>query len=229
MRYGFSAIKEYMYMRKRFWQTGAICGILAGILFCAGLYAQVPPWPPKPSAPRSEAKKPRPKPQDWLAGAQKRLETLKDITPPDAENADFKKLLEHAADLINQAESSKNNQFQYGRRLMAARALMDAADRVLSALKTEGGRGENDLRRAGFILQGCYFRIRQADYFAGISGDKKSGQYVKLASSLYQQGRSAYDAKEYGRARLLGEASASVVFALECIAQAAIPVPHIYK
>jgi hypothetical protein len=80
---------------------------------------------------------------------------------------------------------------------------------------------EGDFRRAGFVLQGGYFRIRQANYFANISGDKKSGQDVRLAARLYQQGRSAYDAKEYGRARLLGDAAAAVVFALECMAQAA--------
>ena len=207
-----------------------ICGILAGILFSAGLYAQAPPWPPqKPPAKRAEAKKPWPKPQDWLAGAQKRLETMNGITPPDAVSADFKKLMESAADLIGKAKSTQGNQFQHGRRLLAANAMMDAADRVLLTVKTERNSDENDFRRAGFVLQGCYFRMRQADYFAGIIDDKKSDQYVKLASSLYQQGRSAYDAKEYGKARLLGDASTSVVFALECMAQAATPDPHIYK
>jgi len=227
-------------MQKRFLQTGAVkealinrrflCGILAGILFCAGLYAQALPWPPppKPPAPRQEAKKPWSK-QDWLAGAQKRLESLKGITSPDAENADFKSLLERAADLMEQAKSSKDNQFQYGRLLLAANAMMDAADRVLLAQKSGKGPDEIDSRAADFILRGCYFRVRQADYFAGISGDKKSNQYVRLASSLYQQGRSAYDAKEYGRARLLGDASTSVVFALERMAQAATPDKHIYK
>jgi hypothetical protein len=220
-------------MRKCFLQTGTIYGIFAGILFCAGLHAQVPPWPsPKPPASRSErseAKKPWSKQQDWLALAQKRLDSLKDITTQDAENADFKNLLERAADLIDQAKSSKDNQFQYGRRLLAANAVLEAADRVLQAMKPEKTPGDSDSRAAGFVLQGCYFRVRQADYFASISGEKKSGQYVKLASSLYQQGRSAYDAKEYGRARLLGEASTSVVFALEHMAQAATPDPHIYK
>ena len=229
MKREFSVIKQHM--RKRFLPTGAVCGILAGILFCAGLYAQAPPpWlQPKPPVPRPEAKKPWPKQQDWLSGAQKRLETLKGTTAPDAKNADFKDLVERAANLIDQAKSSKDNQFQYSRRLLAANSIMDAADHVLLALKPEPPPDGNDSRAAGFVLSGCYFRVRQADYFAGISGDKKSGLYVKLASSLYQQGRSAYDAKEYGKARLLGNASTSVVFALECMAQAATPDPHIYK
>ena len=227
MRRGFSAIKQFMdAMSKKI----AIWGILAGTLLCAGLYAQGPPWPPhKPPAPRIESKKPWPKQQDWLAGSQKRLEAMNGITAPEAENADFKNLLERAADLVNQAAASKDKQFQHGRRLLAANAMMDAADRILLALKSRQNHDENDSHGAGFVLQGCYFRVRQSDYFAGISGDKKSDQYTKLASSLYQQGRSAYDAKEYGKARLLGDASTSVVFALECMAQAATPDPHIYK
>ena len=228
MRRGFSVIKQYM--RKRFLQTGAVLGIFMGILVCAGLYAQAPPWPPpKPPIPRQEAKKPRPKQQDWFSGAQKRLESLNGITAPAAENADYKSLLGRSAELIDQAKSSKDNQFQFGRLLLAANAMMDAADRVLMAQKSGNNPEENDSRAADFVLRGCYFRVRQADYFAGISGDKKSGQYVKLASSLYQQARSAFDAKEYGRARLLGDASTSVVFALERMAQAAAPDQRIFK
>ena len=207
-----------------------VCGISSGILFCESLYAQTTtPKPPKPPVPRQEAKKPWPKLQEWLPGAEKRLETLNGITKPNAGNANFKELLEHATELINQAKSSKDDQFQHRRRMLAADAMMDAADRVLLTLKADRNSDENDLRRAGFILQGCYFRVRQANYFAEMSGNKKSDQYVKLASSLYQQGRSAFDAKEYGKARLLGEASTSVVFALECLAQAAVPAPHVYN
>jgi len=71
--------------------------------------------------------------------------------------------------------------------------------------------------------------MRQADYFANICGDKKSDQYVKLAGSLYQQGRSAYEAKEYSRARFLGDASTSIVLALEYMAQAATTDQQIHK
>jgi len=265
-------------MWKHFLIITAICGIFAGILFYADVYAQesrqdelppdenpvigvqqtsgiqpkpgthpksgVQPKPgtqskpnaqpkigmqTKPPAPRPEVKKPWLKQQDWFAGVQKRLEALSVLTTPDAGNDDFNKLLERAAELFDLAKSSKDNQFQHGRRLLAANAMMDAADRVLLAQKAESNSDENDFRRAGFVLRECYFRVRQADYFVRISGDKKSSQTARLASSLYQQGRSAYDAKEYGKAWLLGEASASVVFALECMAQAATPDPHIYK
>ena len=229
MEHGFNAIK--IFMGKRFLlRTIITCGILAGILHYNGLYAQDAPWPlSKPPVQRPEAKKPWQKPQDWLSGTQKRLESLKGTMAPDAENADLKNMALYATDLIDQAKSSKDNQFQYSRRLLAANAMMDAADRVLLALKPERHPESNDPRVAGFILQGCYFRVRQADYFAGISRDKKSNQYVRLASSLYQRGRSAYDANEYGKARLLGDASTLIVRALEYMAQAATPDPHIYR
>ena len=218
-----------------------LCGILAGILFCTCLYAQEirqPETPPSPVAkktqeprqpkqPPSGAKKVWAKQTDWLAGTEKRLKTLKETTLSASDDADVKNLLERAADLIEQAESSKDNQFQAGRRLHAANAMMDAADRVLLALKIGAESDEGDFRRAGFVLQGCYFRIRQAAYFAGVSGDEKSRHDVRLATRLYQQGRSAFDAKEYGRARLLGDASTSVVFALERMAQATTAEPRI--
>jgi len=228
MRSVFSVIKQYM--RRHFLIVLVICGILSGMLFCVSLFAQAEPHrQPKPPIPWPEAKKPWPKQQDWLSGAEKRLETLNGITTTDAVNSEFKKLVEHATELIDQAKSSKDNQFQHMRRILAADAIMNAADLVMMTLKNKPNSDENDFRRADFILKGCYFRVRQANYFAGIIGDKKSDQYVKLASGLYQQGRSAYDAKEYGNARLLGEASTSVVFALECMAQAAAPSPYIYK
>jgi hypothetical protein len=111
----------------------------------------------------------------------------------------------------------------------AVNSLLDAGDRILWARKAERITQEKDFWGAGFVLQGCYFRIRQADYFADLSGEKNSDKYVTLSRSLYQQARSAYDAREYQRARLLAEASSFIVFSLECMAQSNIPDPHIYK
>ena len=229
MERGFSAIKLFMETPSKCFSI-LICGIIGGILFCSNLYAQVMPWPPpKPPVQRPEAKKPWLNQQDWFKVTQKRFESLNGVTTTDAENADFKNIMEYIADLIEQAKSSKDNQFQYSRRLAAANAMMDAADRILLTQKPQRPPEENDSRAAGFILQGCYFRVRQADYFAGISRDKKSSQYVRLASSFYQRGRSAFDAKEYGKALLLGDASTSIVRALEYMAQAATPDPLFYK
>lgn len=69
-------------------------------------------------------------------------------------------------------------------------------------------------RAAGRILR------KQAEYFAGLSGESDAGAWVKHARALYQQGRSAYDAQQSRRARKLAEAAALVVSALQLLAQA---------
>ena len=84
---------------------------------------------------------------------------------------------------------------------------------------------EQDFWGAGFMLPGCYFRVRQAEFFASLSGEKNSEQYVTWSKSFYQQARVAFDAHEYQRARLYGDASSFIVFALECIAQANVQMP----
>jgi hypothetical protein len=48
---------------------------------------------------------------------------------------------------------------------------------------------------------------------------------VTLTRSLYQQARGAYDARQYDRAQMLGEASSLIVMALENIAHASLNIP----
>lgn len=163
---------------------------------------------------------------DWLEATAKRIEKAKPITQSGTE---FENLYARASDLFEQAKQSKDNQFRFDRLIGATNSLLDAGDRILWARKAERMTQEKDFWGAGFVLQGCYFRIRQANYFADLTGDKNSEQYVTLSRSLYQQARSAYDAREFQRARLLAEASSFIVFTLECIAQSTIPDPHIYK
>ncbi|MDR1726723.1 MAG: hypothetical protein LBT74_02135 [Acidobacteriota bacterium] len=236
------------------------CGLLAGLAAVAAAQspAQQQQAQAKPPDPWPGAKMAWPKPSDWLEGAIKRLEKMREPRQGGGQarqEEDADRLLERAADVLDLARAvakkgagstgagvagadgaaataagaNTGDQFRYGRYIAAAGSLMDAADRVRWARRGEPKPEEFDFWGAGFILQGCYFRVRQANYFADMSGARKSEQYVELASSLYQQGRSAYDAKEYSRARLYGDASSSVVFALECLAQAATPDPHIYK
>ncbi|HSW38444.1 MAG TPA: hypothetical protein VLL97_03005, partial [Acidobacteriota bacterium] len=162
----------------------------------------------------------------WLEATAKRLERAKKTTHSDP---DIVFLKTKTSDLVDQAKQWTNNQFRSGRLVMAANALLDAADRIVWSRAVEQRAREKDVWGAGFILQGCYFRVRQADYFAMLSGDKDSGQFVTLSRSLYQQARSAYDAGQFQRARLLGDASSFIVFSLESIAQGVTPDPDIYK
>jgi hypothetical protein len=163
---------------------------------------------------------------DWLEITAKRLEKTKALG---LQSSEVDTLHAKAADLLEQARQAREDQFRSGRFIAAANALMDAIDRIHWMRKVDNTPQDQDFWGAGFVLQGCYFRVRQADYFASQSGKKNAEQYITLSRSLYQQGRSAYDAKEYQRARLMGEASSFIVFALECIAQTAMPDPHIYK
>lgn len=163
---------------------------------------------------------------DWMDLTAKRLEKAKGARQPGPE---IELLQARAADLLERARSSTDNQFRFERLIGAVNSLLDAADRIAWARKAERTPQEKDFWGAGFVLQGCYFRVRQADYFAALTEDKKSEQVVTLARSLYQQGRGAHDAREYQRARLLADASSLIVFALESIAQATIPDPHIYR
>lgn len=199
-----------------------ILGLALCIMAPTHLHAQqskMPdPW-------QGTGKSPWPK-MDWLEVAAKRLEKTKALNP---QSSEMETLHARAADLLEQARQAREDQFRSGRFLAAANALMDAIDRIHWMRKVDNTPQDQDFWGAGFVLQGCYFRVRQADYFASQNGKKNAEQYITLARSLYQQGRSAYDAKEYQRARLMGEASSFIVFALECIAQAAMPNPHIYK
>jgi hypothetical protein len=197
-------------------------GLAISILVPAHLHAQQSKMPPLW---QGGAKPPWSK-LDWIEGTARRLEKAKSLSP---QSSEMETLTARAADLLEQARQAREDQFRSGRFVAATNALIDAVDRLHWSRKADHTPQDQDFWGAGFILQGCYFRVRQVDYFAGQSGQKNADSYITLSRSLYQQGRSAYDAKEYQRARLMGEASSFIVFALECIAQAAMPDPHIYK
>jgi hypothetical protein len=129
-----------------------------------------------------------------------------------------------AADLLERAKQARTNNFQFESLTGAIFNLLRASERISTALKA-GQMDDNDKRDAALYLQKCYFRIQQADYFAGLSGEKESKQYVTRTRSLYQQARSAYDAHQYDRAQMLGDASSMIVTALENMAHASLNIP----
>jgi hypothetical protein len=158
---------------------------------------------------------------DWLEETGKRIEKAKKITQPGPE---IEFLNARASELLEKAKQSRDNPFRSGRFIFAANAVLDAGDRILWARKLERGAQEQDYWNGiGMLLQGCSFRVRQADFFASLIGDRSTDQYIAWSKNFYQQARSAYEAREYQKAKLLGEASSSIVWALECIAQATVP------
>jgi ElaB/YqjD/DUF883 family membrane-anchored ribosome-binding protein len=129
-----------------------------------------------------------------------------------------------AAELLERMKQAKGNNFQFDCLASATEALLRATDGIVMARKANQI-DENDKREAALNLQKCYFRVQQADYFGDLSGEKEAKQFVTYTRSLYQQARSAYDAHQFDRAQMLGDASSQIVAALENIAHASLHIP----
>jgi hypothetical protein len=150
-------------------------------------------------------------------------------------------LIARAGELFERAKQVRGTSFQFDRMARAVDALLRACGEIADARKTGTGsknfkrRGDmtadDEKRNASEFLQRCYFRIQQADFFADNSGEKESKKYVTTARSLYQQARSAYDARQYEKTFMFGDASSQIVAALENIAHASLNIsdPPIIK
>jgi hypothetical protein len=149
-----------------------------------------------------------------------KLDVVKGLTRP---GPDIEFLYSKSSDLLKRSSQARDNPFRCERLVTATNALIDAAYGIYSSRKAD--RTPQDFWGVGKSIQGLYYRVQQADFFASISGEKNSEQYVTLVRSIYQQARSAYDAHEYQKAKYLADASWSIVTALESIAQAAVPSP----
>jgi hypothetical protein len=192
---------------------GTAIGILAPMNVFAQQLKMPEPW-------QAGGKPPWPK-TDWMEGTAKRLQKGQDYQPAVLR---LKRCRPKPPICWNSSGRATTSSSPSG---FCRQRLLSAADEFLSC-KADRAPQEQDLGRR-ICSARVHFRVRQAGYFAKMSGEKNADQYVTLARSLYQQGRSSYDAHEYQRARLLGDASSFIVFALECMAQAATPDPHIYK
>jgi hypothetical protein len=156
-----------------------------------------------------------------LEDDSKKLESAKGAKPSGKEY-DF--IFPAVSKLLEQSKEERENPFRLNQLLFASEALLNAGDFILWSRKTNQT-PQDYWGVINMAIQGCYFRIQQADFFAPLSGEKNSEQYVKLARSLYQQARGAYDDRNYDKALNLSKASESILIALESIAQAAIPIP----
>jgi hypothetical protein len=168
---------------------------------------------------------------DLLEATSKRLDLAKSSIKAEAKSnkqagkeCDF--IFPRVSKLLEQSKDARENPFRFERLLYASNALLNASDFISWSRKRNPMPQDKDFWGAiGMAIQRCYFRVQQADFFAPLSGEKNSEQYTKLARSLYQQARGAYDAHDYQKAKSLADASESIVIALESIAQAAIPIP----
>ncbi len=128
-----------------------------------------------------------------------------------------------ASALIERMRSAQED-YRFDRLRRSADALLEASERIYESREPED-KDDDDREKSARSLQRYYFQVQQAEYFSGMSLEPDGPTYVKHARSLYQQARSAYDARHYDRARHLGEAAALLVTALEYLAQAAVRTP----
>jgi hypothetical protein len=129
-----------------------------------------------------------------------------------------------ASEMLERAKQARGNNFQFDSLVGATLNLLRAAEYVSLARKSNQ-MDDDDKRGAAMLLQKCYFRVQQADFFAGLSAEKESKGYLTYSRSLYQQARSAYDARQYDRAQLFGDAASMIVTALENIAHSTLRIP----
>jgi hypothetical protein len=169
-----------------------------------------------------------PAPGDWkeaykkrLEDTSKRLESAKSAKPSGKE---YEFIFPAVSKLLEQSKEERENPFRLERLLFASDALLNAGD-FISWSHNKNHTTQDYWHVIDMDIQGCFYRVQQADFFAPLSGEKNSKQYIELARSLYQQARSAYDDRNYDKAQNLSKASESILIALESIAQAAIPVP----
>lgn len=134
-------------------------------------------------------------------------------------------LHDRAAALLERTKQAREDGYRFDRVARATDALLEASESILESREEEDP-DEDDEEDTARDLERDYFRVQQCEYFARQSGEPDAGDYVKLARSLYQQARQAFDAKRFDRAERLGDAASHVAGALEYLAQSAIRVPE---
>jgi hypothetical protein len=133
-------------------------------------------------------------------------------------------LHDQAAKLIERAKSSRSDEYRFERLADAADNLLEASERLLNRRRSRDDDDDNTVEDISRRLERSYFRVQQADYFSQRTGDSDAPALARQARALYQQGRSAWDRKDYRTARSHAEAAASIVGALEDMAHAAARV-----
>jgi hypothetical protein len=200
-------------------------GLLVCMLNCTGaepLRSQQGPPPPKPP-PRGRPGQSRLDSRAIDDHIQRVRRHLQEVKPKDQ---DCEKLLALAGRYLDKAEEKA-----HGNDLFVADRMVDASDALLHAaehsLYLEGG-PKGPRPNAGEIaghLQGVYFRLQQADFFARTSGDENAKQLPGLARKFYERSLQAYDRSDWLIADDLAKSADDTIRALENLAQAATQPP----
>ena len=127
--------------------------------------------------------------------------------------------------LLKRAEQAAAGSYLFRQLEDAMDDLLDGSEDIIESREEDRDPDEDDQQDSARFLERAFFRVRQGDYFAGLSKERDGGEYVELARRLYQQARAAYDAAEYRRAERLAAAAMEVIEGLENLAEAAVPIP----
>lgn len=135
------------------------------------------------------------------------------------------------SELLNRAREAPAGSYLLDRLDSAIDGLLDSSRELERIRRPDEDEEEEDRqsdaqRKTARELEKTYFRVQQGVYFGEQSADPRSGDYVRLAQRLYQQGRAAYDGGRYWRARRYADAAGEVVSGLACLAQAAVRIPE---
>lgn len=128
-----------------------------------------------------------------------------------------------AAALLERTRGETDHRYRFDRLASATDRLLEASERILEA-RDQNEMDPDERADTARSLQNDYFRVQLTEYYAKQGEEENAEEYTKLARSLYQQARRAYDEGLYDRAETLGDAAGYVATALEALAQAAVHV-----
>jgi hypothetical protein len=160
--------------------------------------------------------------QDEIGAARRRLQEQTVYGP------DRQMLLSLASAYLDRSEQANRNRkqrFQADRLFASAAALEHAID---FSQRLSDARSAPSHDQANARIEAVYFRTRQADYFLERSSEPGAKPLPELARRWYQKALQFLDT-DPGTSENYANAAAQVVAALECLAQANVPLQGAQK
>lgn len=205
-------------------QLRAFCILFAAMLnfgFVQPIWSQQPPPAPAPPPGR-----PGPQKLDSVAvleHLEKARRQLDEVTPDGPDVELLVKAARRALDGASERAKAKDY-FGADRRIAAGDAFRRAAEHPTHI--TEGPNAPvPPAREIAEHLQRVYFRLQQAEYFAGASGDPDAKFVPPVARKFYEDARKAYDTGNWFTADEYAKSADDTIHGLENLAQAAAPAP----
>ncbi len=203
----------------------ALCILFAAIVSCGFTRssrsqqppsAAPPPPPPHPAPPNSDSTSVA----EHLEKVRHQLEDLK------SGGADIEILVKAAHHALNAASEKTRAKDYFGadRRIVAADDFRRAAEHLMNVRAGPKGPAPQ-AREIADHLQRVYFRLQQADYFAGASSDADAKSLPAVARKSYEDARKSYDAGNWFTAGEYAKSADDTIHGLENLAQAAAPGP----